>query len=134
MIPDFNHSHLLPPFLGQSHSSASASLYEAGATEFVARFATSSERVARLAGLFLYRAALHGFFSYRQDDQVWKGLMLSQKKGVSPGQNGIIPGGRAGFLIFHRTCVAVSLGSCALLPLPQKINETNCRYRGWSAS
>ena len=58
MIPDFNHSHVLPPFLGQSHSSATASPYEVGATEFVARFATSSERVALLTGLFRYRAAL----------------------------------------------------------------------------
>lgn len=58
MIPDFNHSHVLPPFLGQSHSSATASPYEVAATELVARFATSPERVALLDGLFRYRAAL----------------------------------------------------------------------------
>lgn len=58
MIPAFNHSHVLPPFLGQSHSSATASPYEANATELVARFATSPERIALLHGLFRYRAAL----------------------------------------------------------------------------
>lgn len=58
MIPDFNHSHVLPPFLGQSHSSATASPYEASSTELVARFATSPERVVLLDGLFRYRAAL----------------------------------------------------------------------------
>jgi hypothetical protein len=59
MIPDFNHSHVLPPFLGQSHSSASASPYEVAATELVARFATSPERIALLSGLFAYRAGLN---------------------------------------------------------------------------
>lgn len=67
VIPEFNHSDVLPPFLGQSHSSATASPYEVSATVLVNRFATSSERVNLLDGLFRYRAALghlgfvHGF-------------------------------------------------------------------------
>ena len=67
VIPEFNHSDVLPPFLGQSHSSATASPYEVSATALVERFATSSERVNLLDGLFRYRAALghlgfvHGF-------------------------------------------------------------------------
>ncbi len=58
MIPEFNHSHVLPPFLGQSHSSATASPYEVSATELINRFASSSERVNLLDGLLRYRAAL----------------------------------------------------------------------------
>ena len=67
VIPEFNHSDVLPPFLGQSHSSATASPYELSATALVERFATSSERVNLLDGLFRFRAALghlgfvHGF-------------------------------------------------------------------------
>ena len=65
VIPEFNHSHVLPPFLGQSHSSATGSPYEVCATELVNRFATSPERVHLLDGLFRYRAALDqlGFVS-----------------------------------------------------------------------
>lgn len=57
MIPAFNHSHVLPPFLGHGHSSTTASPYDVNATELVARFGTSPERLVLLDGLFRYRAA-----------------------------------------------------------------------------
>jgi hypothetical protein len=65
MIPPFNHSHVLPPFVGETHSSANGSPYVVSATELVARFATTRERIALLDGLFRYRKAMReiGFVS-----------------------------------------------------------------------
>jgi hypothetical protein len=59
VIPPFNISRVLPPFVGQTPADpASTSPYEASAVEVVGRFATSRERVALLNGLFDYRSAL----------------------------------------------------------------------------
>lgn len=67
MIPDFNHSHVLPPFLGDSptQSAPGTSPYATTAAELVHRLGTSTERRHLLRGLFAYRQALHdlGFVS-----------------------------------------------------------------------
>ncbi|MCE9660594.1 MAG: hypothetical protein K8R60_18865 [Burkholderiales bacterium] len=60
MIPAFNHSHVLPPFLGDSpKESAGSSPYQATASELVARLGNTPERRLLLRGLFDYRQALH---------------------------------------------------------------------------
>ena len=68
MIPNFNHSHVLPPFLGNSPSQAAqASPYATTASELVARLGHTPQRCVLLKGLFAYRQALidlgfsHGF-------------------------------------------------------------------------
>lgn len=59
MIPNFNHSHVLPPFVGDSPTqSALASPYATTASELVARLGGTSQRCALLKGLFAYREAL----------------------------------------------------------------------------
>lgn len=57
MIPAFNQSHVLPPFMGDAHSLATASPYEVDAVELVARFATTPTRCTLLKGLLEYRSA-----------------------------------------------------------------------------
>lgn len=58
MIPEFNHSFVLPPFVGEQLSHAQGSPYPVTALELVQRFATSSERGVILRGLLDYRAEL----------------------------------------------------------------------------
>lgn len=60
MIPEFNHSFVLPPFVGEQLTQAQSSPYHVTALELVQRFATSPERGALLRGLLNYRAALRG--------------------------------------------------------------------------
>ncbi|MGJ7613154.1 MULTISPECIES: DUF6932 family protein [unclassified Variovorax] len=59
MIPNFNHSHVLPPFEGERMTSAHSSPYAVAASELVQRFAINSQRSLVLDGLLRYRAALH---------------------------------------------------------------------------
>jgi hypothetical protein len=64
MIPAFNHSHVLPPFLGgDPTASAAVSPYAVSSVGLVERFGHTVERRRLLAGLFAYRTALasHGF-------------------------------------------------------------------------
>ncbi|MFT3857675.1 MAG: hypothetical protein QM742_09320 [Aquabacterium sp.] len=59
VIPGFNHSHVLPPFVGESPTSpAQQSPYEISATELTHRFGTSPARQSLLTGLFRYRQEL----------------------------------------------------------------------------
>lgn len=59
MIPNFNHSHVLPPFVGDSPTQmALASPYPTTASELVARLGDTAQRCALLKGLFAYRQAL----------------------------------------------------------------------------
>jgi hypothetical protein len=58
VIPDFNHSHVLPPFLGEALTHAESSPYTVGALELVERFATTAERRLILSGLLDFRAAM----------------------------------------------------------------------------
>jgi hypothetical protein len=59
MIPSFNHSHVLPPFLGESPTtSANTSPYECSALDVVRQFAVSTERRALIRGWLRYRADL----------------------------------------------------------------------------
>jgi hypothetical protein len=59
MIPSFNHSHVLPPFLGDSPTAAAnTSPYECSSLEMVRQFAISHERCALLKGWLRYRADL----------------------------------------------------------------------------
>jgi hypothetical protein len=59
MIPAFNASGVLPPFIGGNPTvQASASPYEVTATELVVRFATTPERTGILNGLLTYRTQL----------------------------------------------------------------------------
>lgn len=58
MIPAFNHSHVLPPFLGATLSHAEASPYNVSASELVQRFGATAERRTILSGLLDLRAAL----------------------------------------------------------------------------
>ena len=60
MIPEFNHSFVLPPFVGEQLTQAQGSPYHVTALELVQRFATSPERAVILRGLLDYRAALRG--------------------------------------------------------------------------
>jgi hypothetical protein len=61
MIPDFNHSHVLPPFIGDKLSQGSGSPYVVSALELTERFAISPPRRTILLGFFAYRARLRGF-------------------------------------------------------------------------
>ncbi len=59
MIPDFNHSHVLPPFLGDSPTAASnASPYRASMLEVTQRFAALPGRRRLIEGLLNYRSDL----------------------------------------------------------------------------
>ncbi|MGE5648876.1 MAG: DUF6932 family protein [Bacillota bacterium] len=59
MIPPFNASMVLPPFVGDNPGvRASMAPYSASMLEFVQRFATSNERLEILKGLLSYRKAL----------------------------------------------------------------------------
>jgi hypothetical protein len=58
MIPTFNHSHVLPPFVGERLSSASSSPYRVSASALVQCMSGSVERTSILAGLFRYRSEL----------------------------------------------------------------------------
>jgi hypothetical protein len=59
MIPDFNHSHVLPPFLGGDPTiAAECSPYLTTMLELVERFAHLPGRRRLLDGLMLYRADL----------------------------------------------------------------------------
>ena len=58
MIPEFNHSFVLPPFVGEQLSHAQGSPYPITALELAQRFATSPERRTILRGLLDYRTAL----------------------------------------------------------------------------
>lgn len=59
MIPDFNHSHVLPPFLAGGPTSASdVSPYHASMHEVTQRFASLPGRRRLIEGLLNYRADL----------------------------------------------------------------------------
>lgn len=59
MIPDFNHSHVLPPFLGDSPTAASdVSPYRVSMLEVTQRFASLPGRRRLIEGLLNYRADL----------------------------------------------------------------------------
>jgi hypothetical protein len=58
MIPEFNHSFVLPPFVGELLTQAQSSPYHVSVLELVQRFATSPERAVILRGLLDYRAKL----------------------------------------------------------------------------
>lgn len=61
LIPAFNHSHVLPPFLGaNSTDSAQISPYKTTFSEFANRLATSPERAQLLLGMLEYRKAIRG--------------------------------------------------------------------------
>jgi hypothetical protein len=60
MIPGFNHSHVLPPFVGERMTSAHSSPYPVTASELVQRFAFNEARLVVLDGLLRYRAELRG--------------------------------------------------------------------------
>ncbi|MET3493786.1 DUF6932 family protein [Variovorax boronicumulans] len=60
MIPDFNHSHVLPPFEGERMNSAHSSPYLVTSSELVQRFAISRQRCVVLDGLLRYRSELRG--------------------------------------------------------------------------
>ena len=60
MIPEFNHSFVLPPFVGEQLTQAQGSPYHVTALELVQRFGTSPERAVILRGLLGYRVALRG--------------------------------------------------------------------------
>ncbi len=65
MIPPFNHSNVLPPFLGEQLSHELASPYRTTALELAQRLGTTSERRALLVSFFALRSALRaiGFVS-----------------------------------------------------------------------
>lgn len=59
MIPNFNISNVLPPFVGQDPTlPALCSPYESSMSDFVQRFGISAERIMILKGLLAYRAQL----------------------------------------------------------------------------
>ena len=59
VIPEFNHSHVLPPFLGSDPTvAAEVSPYRTSLSELMKRFAHLQGRRQLLAGLFNYRADL----------------------------------------------------------------------------
>jgi hypothetical protein len=59
MIPAFNESSVLPPYIGNEPGNrGTMSPYEASMSELVRRFATTEERIAILDGLLSYRHAL----------------------------------------------------------------------------
>lgn len=59
MIPDFNHSHVLPPFIGDGPTAASdISPYRGSMLEVTQRFASLPGRRRLIEGLLNYRADL----------------------------------------------------------------------------
>lgn len=59
MIPTLTHSGVLPPYIGPSPTrSAGMAPYQASATELVATYATTGERIALLRGFFAFRSEL----------------------------------------------------------------------------
>jgi hypothetical protein len=59
MIPAFNASGVLPPYVGADPANRTlVSPYDVSASELVGRFATSPDRAAILAGLLTYREQL----------------------------------------------------------------------------
>jgi hypothetical protein len=58
MIPEFNHSNVLPPFVGGRMSSADSSPYRVEALELARRFGRGVDRCDIVRGLFRYRAEL----------------------------------------------------------------------------
>lgn len=60
VIPEFNHSFVLPPFVGDQLTQAQGSPYHLTALELVQRFAISPERGVILRGLLDYRSTLRG--------------------------------------------------------------------------
>jgi hypothetical protein len=60
VIPAFNHSHVLPPFVGERMTSAHSSPYVVTASEVAQRFAFGLQRFVILDGLLRYRAELRG--------------------------------------------------------------------------
>jgi len=59
LIPAFEQSGVLPPFIGDSPTTpANQAPYKVTLAEFVERFATSAERIDILIGLLKYRIAL----------------------------------------------------------------------------
>lgn len=60
MIPEFNQSGVLPPFIPEQGPTAPAGMapYRTSITEFVQRYAQSHERITILKGLLAYRARL----------------------------------------------------------------------------
>lgn len=59
MIPDFNHSHVLPPYTGDGPTASSeVSPYRASMLELTERFAGLPGRRPLLEGLLAYRSAL----------------------------------------------------------------------------
>jgi hypothetical protein len=68
MIPPFNHSHVLPPFLGDELTMQQASPYVTTSVELVQHFGNSIQRRALLRSFFALRTRLrsmgfvHGFF------------------------------------------------------------------------
>jgi hypothetical protein len=60
VIPAYNHSHVLPPFVGVDPTvRQGVSPYETTLSDLVDRFSTSPERAAILWGLLDYRAILN---------------------------------------------------------------------------
>jgi hypothetical protein len=57
-VPPFDHSGILPPYVGRATASAERSPYASTMDDVVARFATSQARREILGGLIEYRAAL----------------------------------------------------------------------------
>ena len=60
MIPSFNHSGVLPPFVGEAHSTDGRSPYVTDLATIGRQFATSDERQKIFEGLLGYRSALRG--------------------------------------------------------------------------
>ena len=61
MIPAYTHSGVLPPYVGTGPQlAAGMAPYVASASEFVARFATTPERIALLRGFLAMRQAIAG--------------------------------------------------------------------------
>jgi hypothetical protein len=58
VIPNFNHSHVLPPFEGEKMASPHSSPYAVSTSELVQRFSINRQRCLVLDGLLRYRTAL----------------------------------------------------------------------------
>ncbi|MGN6479732.1 DUF6932 family protein [Luteibacter sp.] len=61
MIPEFNHSGVLPPFHGAAHEFASRSPYFTDMTAVASRFTNTHERRTIFEGLLAYRKDLRAF-------------------------------------------------------------------------
>ena len=58
MIPSFNHSGVLAPFVGEAHSAGGRSPYATDLATIGRQFVTSDERQKMFEGLLWYRSAL----------------------------------------------------------------------------